>query len=191
MHITAGKFKNRQLASPKGEGTRPTTTQLRQAVFNICRFALEEAHFLDICAGSGAVGLEALSQGARLTTFIENDPKARHSIQANIEKLQVRDCTRLYFGTALKMLERLKKEEAKFNIIYIDPPYYTLEDRKVQSTEILEFVDQSGLLLENGLVFVEETAQYKRPEPVLKALKKESSRTFGGSQLDLYRFEST
>src|SRR5436305_1632219 len=89
MRIIAGTFKNRRLIAPKGDATRPTTEQLRESLFNICQHYLEGAHFLDLFAGSGAMGLEALSRGASYATFVDNNKESVGYIHANVEALKV------------------------------------------------------------------------------------------------------
>lgn len=118
MKIIAGKYKNLSLKSPKGSKTRPTLSKVRQSVFNIIQNEIEGARFLDLFAGSGAMGCEALSRGASTVTFVEKDFAAIQCIKDNLQKLGEK-------GTILKADAQaaLKKIEGPFDILYIDPPY--------------------------------------------------------------------
>ncbi|MBP9841426.1 MAG: 16S rRNA (guanine(966)-N(2))-methyltransferase RsmD [Simkaniaceae bacterium] len=119
MRLTGGIFKNRLLKSPKGQSTRPTSEKLRQAVFNILQHKIEGATFLDLFAGSGAMGLEALSRGALKATFVENHPEALKALYANIAALELQESSQVISQNAKKILPKL----GSFDIIYVDPPY--------------------------------------------------------------------
>ena len=119
MRLTGGTFKNRALKSPKGEATRPTSEKLRQAVFNILQNRIEGSSFLDLFAGSGAMGLEALSRGAAKATFVENHPEALKALYANIAILELKEVSQVISHNAHKILPKL----GSFDIIYVDPPY--------------------------------------------------------------------
>lgn len=119
MRLTGGTLKNRILKSPKGDATRPTSEKLRLAVFNKLQSFIEGATFLDLFAGSGAMGLEALSRGALKATFVENHPEALKALFANIAALGLHDSSKVIKQNAHKVLSKL----GSFDIIYVDPPY--------------------------------------------------------------------
>ncbi len=179
MHIIGGKYKKRPLESPKGDQTRPTTSQLREAVFNICQQSIENATFLDLCAGSGAMGLEALSRGARHATFVDSSRTAITCIKKNIATLKVESQTTVYLTDALKALHKF---DTTFDIIYLDPPYGL-----GLSLPILTFLDSHPLLNPGGTLFIEE-ANLKLPPLTTLTLK--SARSIGPAQLfELSLFE--
>ncbi|MCC6127902.1 MAG: 16S rRNA (guanine(966)-N(2))-methyltransferase RsmD [Chlamydiae bacterium] len=122
LRILSGAFKGRILKSPPEKTTRPTQGVLRSAVFNICQADIEGARFLDLFAGSGAMGLEALSRGAKSATFVEKDKKAAVCIRKNISLLNVSEQTEVFSIDALTAIHKMTKP---FDIIYIDPPYDT------------------------------------------------------------------
>src|SRR5437016_10865163 len=95
MRIIAGEFKKAKILTPKGDATRPTQGRLREAVFNICQHEIIGANFLDICAGSGAMGLEALSRNAKSATFIDNSREAVQTISDNIKNFQLESKTKV------------------------------------------------------------------------------------------------
>lgn len=152
MHIIAGKFHRRPLAAPKGDATRPTSARLRESFFNIVQGEIEGADFLDIFAGSGAMGLEALSRGAKRATFIESNRMALAALETNLEKLNVLSESQVLFGDYLKMLKRLQNASKQFDIIFADAPYSMTDALE----SLLEIVG-AGLLKPGGLFFMENT----------------------------------
>ncbi len=152
LRILGGKFKGRLLKSPNEKTTRPTQGVMRAAVFNICQHEIQGARFLDVFAGSGAMGLEALSRGASHATFIEKDRLAASCIEENIKLLQVTDQTDVFPTQATIALNKLKEP---FDIIYIDPPY----DTSIE--EVVETILHQELL--SSLLFIEERQKTHTP----------------------------
>ena len=153
LRILGGQYKGRILHSPKTKATRPTQGVLRQAVFNICQHSISEARFLDLCAGSGAMGLEALSRGALQATFVEQDPAACRCIRENIALLRLESQATLLSQNLFTALKFLGKKEDLFDLVYIDPPY----GKCVAS--ILAEVEKEGILAKGALVFLETSAE--------------------------------
>ncbi len=153
LRIIGGSFRNRPLKSPKGEQTRPTLAVMRKAAFDIVQSKIEGAHFLDLYAGSGAMGFEALSRGAASVTFVETHPMARRCIEENCRSLNVEDrCTVITYDVMLA-LKKLIKHDQHFDIIYADPPYAVAPNLLMQ---LLSVFDTSSLLNPNGILFLEE-----------------------------------
>ena len=126
MRIVAGKFRGASIEAPKGLATRPTSDRVRQALFNVLehgppRFDFEGARVLDLFAGSGALGLEALSRGARCAMFIEESPTARAAIRRNVEALGLTGVTKIRRRDATKLGEAGMLQP--FRLIFCDPPY--------------------------------------------------------------------
>lgn len=188
MKIIAGIYKNRALKAPKGNTTRPTSSRLRETVFNILQNEIENARFLDLFAGSGAMGLEALSRGASYSAFVESNRDAARMLQENIEKLNVQKQTTLLCGDCLAQLPRLARLEKPFNIIYVDPPYGTAEFSYARL--LLEALDQSPILAPNALIFIEESKYFDEHIPPLQRIKFKKSRHSGRSVLyEFYLFD--
>jgi 16S rRNA (guanine(966)-N(2))-methyltransferase RsmD len=181
MYIIGGKFKKRKLLVPKTDAVRPTTSQLRECVFNICQLSVEGARFLDLFAGSGAMGLEALSRGAAEATFVDASRRSAETISKNIASLGVEQQTLVIVSEALKALERFAKHKKTFDLIYVDPPY-----AKGMSAPILAFLDSHSLLAKNGLIFIEEA--HLQP-PSLLHLHLISERKVGRTKLYVYSLE--
>lgn len=176
LRIIAGKFKGRILSVPKTVMTRPTQGSLRGAVFNICQLEIENATFLDLYAGSGAMGFEALSRGSSHITLVESNKLALIAIKKNILLLDVAQQVSLLNSDATLAIERLKSRP--FDIVYVDPPYQ-------KQVELLQFVD---LIKPGGILFVEERFNPKKqPTPFTSSkLVLKSSRRFGAALLHQY-----
>lgn len=156
MHIISGKFKSLALTAPKGLSTRPTSSKMREAVFNICQNVIENASILDLFSGSGAIGLEAISRGASQATFVEKDPHALKALKTNIQKLGVTQQTTIL---PLDVLQALKKLRIPFDLIYIDPPYEAHPKKANDSVfvlKVIHVIDSSRLLKPGGFLFIEE-----------------------------------
>jgi 16S rRNA (guanine966-N2)-methyltransferase len=189
MHIIGGKLKNHAVIAPKGMHTRPTSSKLRQTLFNICQHYVEGVHFLDLFAGSGAMGLEALSRGAADSTFIDNDRNSIKAIQQNLASMSL--AGKVLSGNVFSWLERLARDNKRYGIIYADPPY----DTSIQtgpniisySQKLLDILDELPLLEENGMLFIEDSAKFNPDSRLLNSLQLVSSRQAGRSTLLQFR----
>jgi 16S rRNA (guanine(966)-N(2))-methyltransferase RsmD len=187
MHIVAGSRKHRKLLAPKGSQTRPTTERLRETVFNICQNSIEGAHVLDLFAGSGAIGLEALSRGAATALFLDQDKECIRCIKQNLQNLHLEKQSSVLQGDVFKTLNRLIKNGRHFDLIYIDPPYTLLEGENTYIKNILEIIDQSSLLSPKGLLFLEEPFSNKIKAPfTFSHLQLISTRRSGKTLLSHY-----
>lgn len=155
MKILGGEFRNRIFKAPKGTTTRPTTSLVRKALFDICQTSIQDAHVLDLFAGSGAIGIEALSRGAAHATFIERDPTALACLRENIKTFQIADRCTLISGDVFKHLPRLA---TTYNLIVADPPY-----KANVFEELLKQIEKYQLLALDGVLFLE--AQYPSELP--------------------------
>lgn len=150
MRIIGGEYKSRLIAMPKGVEIRPTQDKVRQAIFNILG-DVKGKFVLELFAGSGAFGIEALSRGAKSATFVDNNFRCSHAIRANLESLGVNKLKYDIVRTnALTILPRLAKEEKRYDIIFLDPPYY-----KGMAKKCLINIDSYDIVTPAGLVLVE------------------------------------
>lgn len=185
LKILGGQFKGRILKSPKNTATRPSQGILRQAVFNICQHEIDGARFLDLFAGSGAMGLEALSRGARRAVFVEKDREALRVLRENISLLHLEEQTDLLAADVLIALQKLAGKKAAFDLIYIDPPY-----RQSQLlVRVLDALLEHRLLVENGLLFVEDSSQDPELQYEKLPLIKKDVRKFGIARLYRFKYE--
>lgn len=178
LRILGGLFRGRPLKSPKGPNTRPTTGLLRQALFNICQDIVHETRFLDVFAGSGAMGFEAISRGATFVTFIEKDKNAARCIRENADLLQVEPSVQILSMDASLALSRLL---SSYDLIYIDPPY------DLEIAPLFEQIIANKLLAPHGLLFFEQRYDPKSKPPSHPALDLVQSRRYGIAHLHQYR----
>jgi len=159
MRIIAGRFRGKKLRGPRGTGLRPTSDRLREALFNILGPHLENLSFLDVFAGSGAVGIEAISRGALQVTFVESDRRACRLIEQNLELCKAQAGSRLLPLDAFRALRQLAREGRTFDIVFLDPPYdwQPYED-------LLALVFGGGLVHANSIVVVEHRRGARLPE---------------------------
>jgi len=122
MRIIAGSYRSRALEAPAGMATRPTSDRLRETLFNVLAGRIEGAGFLDLYAGSGAVGLEALSRGAARVEFVERSEPALCVLRGNLARLGLTSGFRIHAGSVGSVLRRMKPGTA-FDLVFLDPPY--------------------------------------------------------------------
>lgn len=152
MRIIAGKFRSRQLKSLKGLTLRPTSDMLRETLFNILGPRLEGSRFLDLFAGTGAVGIEAISRGALSTVFVENHPAAARLIRENLASLEIRSEARIIASAVTAALTKLEREHATvFDFIFLDPPYANEKDYEAT----LHSLENSSLVTNSTIVIAE------------------------------------
>lgn len=183
MHIIGGTYKNRQIVTPKGLQTRPTSARLRGSLFNICQQEVEGSDFLDLFAGSGAMGLEALSRGARFSTFVDASRESLACIQRNLKDLAVQAKAQALQGDVFFWIEKLAKQGRQFDLIYADPPYEAMLNSTLYSVQVLLAIDQGSLLKRGGMLFIEEGRDISPETYALKTLHLKSSRRMGRSNL--------
>ena len=156
MRIISGSMRGTKLFTLEGENTRPTLDRVKEALFNILNFELQDAVILDLFAGSGALSLEALSRGARKTILCDNSSQAINVIKKNIQKTRTENVTNVLHMSYEKALEKLKSEKQKVNIVFLDPPYAS--DLAEDATKKIIQLD----LLENDGIIIIETDQKEK-----------------------------
>jgi 16S rRNA (guanine966-N2)-methyltransferase len=171
VRIIAGTRRGHTIQAPAGRGTRPTSDRVRESIFNILG-PVDDATVLDLYAGSGALGLEALSRGAASATFVERDPDAIRAIERNLDKLRLR-------GSVLRQdaVAVLAAEKRKYDLVFLDPPYEMYTDLEPQLARYLPAV-----VALDGVVVVETDA---RVEPGLP-LEQRTSRKYGSVRVTVY-----
>jgi 16S rRNA (guanine966-N2)-methyltransferase len=173
MRIIAGSRKGHRISAPRGDATRPTGDRVREAAFNLTG-PVDDAAVLDLFAGSGAMGIEALSRGALRVTFVESDRAACRAIDANLEKLRLTGA-RVACQDAARFLAT---ERGPYDLILVDPPYDLVESLAMPLATHLP-----RLLARDGLVVYETSS---RQEPALEGLAVRTSRRYGNVRLTLF-----
>jgi len=166
MRIIAGTFRSRQLKSLKGDALRPTSDRLRETLFNVIADRVPNSRFLDLFAGTGAVGIEALSRGAREAVFIENHAPGAALIRKNLASLGIQSGARVIPVDALRGLEKLASEPSArttpFDLVFLDPPYAAAPDYQ----RVLGFLGEATFLAATSLVIAEHRYSFDLPEAV-------------------------
>ena len=174
MRIIAGTARSLPLRSLEGRDTRPTTDRIKETLFNILQSGIAGSSFLDLFAGSGQIGLEALSRGADHAVFVENNKKACACIEDNIRFTRFEKQSKLLMMEALSALRSLEGKDT-FDYIFMDPPY-----KSDMEKEILAYLASSGLLKEEAVIIVEaamDTDFSYVPQLGLKILREKKYKT--------------
>ena len=150
MQVIAGKARRLLLKTIPGLDTRPTQDRIKETLFNILQLDVPGCRFLDLFAGTGAIGIEALSRGASRAVFVDNSRKAVHCIRENLAHTRLETEATVFESDALAAVRKLSLQGAKFDIIFLDPPY----DAGLEMP-VLKALDKSGILAVNGLIIVE------------------------------------
>jgi 16S rRNA (guanine966-N2)-methyltransferase len=186
MRVIAGKFRSRGLGSLPGTGIRPTSDRLRETLFNVLTAgnpqALEGTAWLDLFAGTGAVGIEAISRGAVMVRFVESSGAAAGLIRQNLKSLQISAGFELLQQDVTRALPRLAAARVISDFVYVDPPY------RMQTVyqQTLEFLAGSTLLAPSGVVVAEHQKRYD-PGEQLGTLKRYRKLEQGDAALTFYR----
>lgn len=179
MRVVAGKAKGRILRSPSGKKIRLTSDRVKEALFNILGERVVGAHFLELFAGSGSVGIESLSRGAKAVVFVESDKRCIKTIRENLGIFCAETVTLLALDT-FKAIALLHKQRKKFNIIFLDPPYY----RGLAKKSLINLAGYD-ILKRNGLIIVEHSRSDILP-PDIEGLKLVQARRYSDTILSFY-----
>ncbi|QHS50324.1 16S rRNA (guanine(966)-N(2))-methyltransferase RsmD [Edaphobacter sp. 12200R-103] len=162
MRVIAGRFRSRPLSAPRGLKTRPTSDRLRETLFNVLSQRIAGARFVDLYAGSGAVGIEALSRDAEFVWFAESAAPAIRIIRENLASLEIADGYQIEAKGAMPLLDMLARTSATVDLIFLDPPY---EEEKEYS-RVLNYLGEKGarILAEDARVIAEHRAKSELAE---------------------------
>jgi 16S rRNA (guanine966-N2)-methyltransferase len=159
MRVIAGTYRSRILKSLKGRALRPTSDRLRETLFNVLGPAVAGSRFVDLFAGTGAIGIEALSRGAKEVIFVEKHAPSAALIRRNLESLEVRSGVTVLPVDVLRGLELLaakhRPDDPPIDFVFLDPPYAAAEDY----ARVLQFLGEAKFLAPRGLVIAEHSAK--------------------------------
>ena len=150
MRVIAGEKRHLLLKTLNDLSIRPTTDKIKETLFNMIHFEIPGKNFLDLFAGSGAIGIEALSRGASKATFVDNNDKAIRVINENLEHTGLMDSAKVIKGDAALSLENLSRENESYGIVFMDPPY-----DKGLYRPVFEKLSKSNLIDENSIIILE------------------------------------
>ena len=181
MRIVAGNLKGRTITTPEGQATRPTSDRARQAVFNVLEHAawaepLEGMRVMDLYAGSGALGFEAISRGAAFALFVETDEEARGAIRENADAYGVMGRSRVHRRSAIDLGSRPGSDGEAFDLAFLDPPY-----RKGLGEQTLARLLEGGWLKPGALVVFERGSD--EPEIDTPGYQRLDARNYGAARV--------
>ncbi|WP_102027277.1 16S rRNA (guanine(966)-N(2))-methyltransferase RsmD [Salirhabdus sp. Marseille-P4669] len=182
MRVISGKWKGHPLKAVPGKGTRPTTDKVKEAIFQIIGPYFEGGIGLDLFAGSGGLGIEAISRGAEKVIFVDQQSAAIATIHKNIKQLNMEDQTEVYRTDAFRALKATAKRELTFDWIFLDPPY-----GKVSFEKLFETILELQLIQRGSVVICEHTPEQVLPE-AMGALKLYKSVNYNAIQVSYYQY---
>ena len=186
MRIVGGEYKGRRITAPRGHDTRPTSDRNRESLFNILTarddFQFENQRVIDLFAGSGALGLEAISRGASFALFVENNASARGAIRENIETLGLFGHTRIHRRSATQLGNKPSTIGDPFSLAFLDPPY---GKNLVEPT--IETLVTGGWLDPGAFIVIEKSKN--EPETLENKLSEIDQRIFGDTKICFYRYK--
>jgi len=178
MRVIAGAFGGRSLVAPKGQATRPTSDRVREALFSVLG-DVTGALVLDLYAGTGALGIEALSRGAKRAVFVENARPALEALRRNLDALNLRQVTSVVAAPVAKALRGLTAE-TRFDLVLVDPPYADLDD----AVKALQALVRAGHCSADARVVLEHASRDSGPE--IDGLEFEMTRRYGDTSVSFY-----
>ena len=185
MRVIAGSARGMRLVAPRGTGTRPTADRVREALFSIlqAKLDIEGGLILDICAGTGGLGLEALSRGASYCYFVENDKNALLALLKNITTVGCKESAKVIEMDAVRALKSLSDQDKHFDIIFFDPPY-----QSSLYSSVTEAINSFRLLADNGIFVAESSFRHPLPDKIGNLIKSDR-RVYGDTALEFYNWE--
>lgn len=181
MRVVAGERKGMPLKAINGNTTRPTTDKVKESIFSIIGPFFEGGIALDLFAGSGGLGLEALSRGADRAIFVEKDGRAFQVLQENIKKCRYEDCAELFRTDALRAVKGLLKRDITVDYVFLDPPYH-----KGEYYDLVTTLVENGKIANTGIILCEHSTAITLPDNYgsFQLTKRE---TYGGTIVSIYR----
>lgn len=179
MRIISGSLKGRVIQNKKIEGTRPTMDRVKESLFAMIASYLEESVFVDLFAGSGSIGIEAISNGAKKCYFIDKNKLCTKDIENTLKEFHIKDKAEVFTLDYKKALKYFREKQIQFDILFLDPPY----KNKVYE-EIMNFIIKNDLLKENGIVICEADNYLKEEYEDLSQIK---SKKYGDKYIFIYK----
>jgi len=184
MRVIAGDYKGRRLKAVPGLNTRPTTDKVKESMFNIIGQLFAGGTALDLFAGTGGLGIEALSRGIDRAVFIDKDFKAIQTIKENVRELGLSDRAEVYKNDARRALEQLAERGVLFELVFLDPPY----QKTLFYEELILQMQELGLLLDGAVIVAEHSADVELPDRYDAAVRWRQA-TYGEISISFYRYE--
>jgi 16S rRNA (guanine966-N2)-methyltransferase len=180
MRVITGKYRGRALKGPKHQGLRPTADRVKEALFNILGEKVDAADFLDLFAGTGGIGIEALSRGANSVVFVDVNLSSIQLLRQNLHFVSPQEQIRVIHSAAAKAIDLFTREKVVFDIIFLDPPFEAgLLDRTINA------LWEARLLKPEGILVAEHPSRHPVPNPIPVEAQ---TRNYGDISLSFYQF---
>lgn len=180
MRVIAGELRGRKLDSIEGTDIRPTSDRVKESLFNILGSSIIGSTFLDLFGGTGGIGIEALSRGAKHVVFVDTSLKSIKVLQGNLDHLNIKDNVEVLHKEYSTAISQLYKYNKQFDIIFIDPPYCV-----GMAQNVLELLNKYFILSQYGLIIVEHDSKDEMPQAVGK-LYQNRIKQYGNTSLSFY-----
>lgn len=184
VRVVSGSAKGRPLKSVPGSGTRPTTDKVKEAVFSMIGPYFEGGAVLDLFAGTGGLGIEALSRGMESAVFVDMEPKSIDTIRANLKATNLEAKAQVYRNEAGRALSALEKRGRVFDLVFLDPPY-----RLKHGDELMLSMVEKGMLQEDAIIVLEHESNYAYPEEIPGFYRLRQA-VYGETTISIYQYEA-
>lgn len=184
LRVISGKARGLKLDSPKNQDVRPTTDRVKESLFNIINPYIRESNILDLFAGTGSLGIECLSRGAKNCVFVDKSKDSINIIKSNVKKARVENESTILNVDFKDAVKRLSSQNQKFDVIFMDPPYY-----ENMFIECLKIIDELNLLYEDGIIVVEHDTKDLFDESIGNLVKSRDKK-YGNTTLTFYKLEA-
>ncbi len=182
MRVISGSARGLKLNTPRNNDIRPTTDRVKESMFNIISPQVYDSLVLDLFSGSGALGIEAISRGAKEAYFCDKSKESISVLKSNLEKTRFEDKSHILNQDYLSAIKKLSLKGLSFDLIFVDPPYY-----EGMFENVLKSIQESGILKEDGIIVVEHDANIKMKDMGKLCIYKEKK--YGITMLTLYSLE--
>ena len=184
VRVVSGSAKGRPLKSVPGSGTRPTTDKVKEAVFSMIGPYFEGGAALDLFAGTGGLGIEALSRGMESAVFVDMEPKSIDTVRANLKATGLESHAEVYRNDAGRAISAMEKRGRAFDLVFLDPPY-----RLKHGDELMSTLASKGLLQADALVVLEHESSYAYPEHIPGFYRLRQA-VYGETTISIYKYEA-
>lgn len=185
LRVISGKARGLKLDTPKNQDVRPTTDRVKESLFNMINSYVRDSNILDLFAGTGSLGIECLSRGAKSCVFVDKSKDSISIVKSNIKKARVENESTILNTDFKDAVSRLSIQNQKFDIIFMDPPYY-----ENMFIECLKSIDKLDLLVKDGIIVVEHDTKDLFENSVGR-LHKSRDKKYGGTTLTFYKLEES
>lgn len=186
MRVIAGKAKGKLLLAPKGMDTRPITAMMKEALFSMWHFSLPECMFLDLFAGSGSMGIEAISRGAKKAVFVENSRAAIEIIRKNIANCHMEAASEVHQDDVFRRISMFARSGQSFDIIYLDPPF-TVESIFLP---VMEALANADILAPGGVIAIRSEKHFDMPGQFQNLIRYKQKK-YGISMIHFYQLDNS